>query len=92
MTIEFDDKGKFYTDVITKVVIPATIVTIAHRITGLIHVRPEQRMKDELDKDEKFMAVTDATVYSMQGEILQKCDFLAIQRSQIIYVVQDSRQ
>jgi hypothetical protein len=34
MTIEFDDKGKFFTDVITKVTVPA------HPDRHLAHSRP----------------------------------------------------
>jgi hypothetical protein len=87
MTIEFDDKGKFYTDIIHKEAVQATIMTASHKISGLIYVRPDQRMKDELDLNERFMAVTDATIYTLQGEIACKCDFIAIQRSQIIWVI-----
>jgi len=56
MTIEFDDKGKFFTDVTTKVTVLAIIQTATQRIHGNIHVRRDQRFKDELDIDEKFLA------------------------------------
>ena len=49
MTIQFDDKGKFYTDLIEKESIPVTIMTVTNKIMGEIHVRPDQRIKDELD-------------------------------------------
>lgn len=87
MTIEFDDKGKFYTDLIKKEPVQATIMTATSRVTGLIYVRPDQRIKDELDLDVKFLAVTDATVYTLEGEVAYQCGFIAIQRSQIIWVI-----
>jgi len=90
MTIEFDDKGKFFTDVITKVTVPAIIQTVTQRIHGKLYVRPDQRLKDELNADEKFLAVTDATVYSFDGQILYRCKFISLQRSQIVWVVPEN--
>ena len=87
MTIEYDDKGKFFTDIITKIPIPVIIQTVTHRIHGNIHIRQDQRIKDELDIQEKFMAVTAATVYAPNGKIMHQTNFLAVQRSQIIWVV-----
>ena len=34
MTIHFDEKGKFYTDVISKNPVPSTIQTSNHKIEG----------------------------------------------------------
>ena len=91
MTFEFDDKGKFYTDMINKEPVPATVMTVTHKITGVIYVRPDQRIKDELDINEQFLAITDATVYSMQGDVITHCGFIAIQRNQIVWVIPDSK-
>ena len=91
MTIEFDDKGKFYTDMIKKDSVPATIMTVTHKVTGIIHVRPDQRIKDELDIDEKFLAITDATVFSLKGEVIAHSGFIAVQRNQIVWVIPDSK-
>ena len=45
MTIEFDDNGKFFTDIISKNPIPVTIQTVTHRIHGNIHIREDRRLK-----------------------------------------------
>jgi hypothetical protein len=90
MTIEFDEKGKFFTDVITKATVPAIIQTSTQRIHGNIYVRPDQRVKDELDRDEKFLAVTAATVFSLDGQVLYRCNFIAVQRSQIVWVIPEN--
>jgi len=91
MTLEFDDKGKFYTDLINKDSYPVTIMTVTNKIIGKIHIRPDQRIKDELDQDEKFLAITDASVYSMQGGEIEHCEFMAVQRSQIVWVIPESK-
>lgn len=90
MKIEYDDKGKYFTDVISKVPVPVTIQTITQRIRGRVHVHPDERLKDELDKAEKFLAVTSATIYGPDGEALQECQFLAVNCAQIIWVMPDA--
>ena len=90
MTIEFDDNGKFFTDIISKTPIPAMIQTVTHRIHGNIHIAQDRRLKDELDLTEKFIAVTDAVIYLPDGQVLYQAGFLAVQRDQIVWVVPDS--
>ena len=90
MTIEFDDNGKFFTDIIAKTPIPAMIQTVTHRIHGNIHIMHDRRLKDELDLPEKFIAVTDAVIYLPDGQVLYQASFLAVQRSEIVWVLPDS--
>lgn len=91
MSIEFDDKGKFYTDIVSKITVPATIQTTTHRISGLVHIRPSERVKDELDRDEPFLAVTSAIIFGPHGEILFQAEFLSVRRSQIVWVMPEER-
>ena len=90
MTIEFDDNGKIYTDIIRKTPIPVMIQTITHRIHVNIHVKQDQRIKDELDTTENFIAITDALIYASDGQILYQTNFIAVQRDEIIWVMPDS--
>jgi hypothetical protein len=87
MGIEFDDKGKFYTEIISKVTVPAMIQTTRHRIQGLVHIRPNERFKDELDNDEPFLPVTAAKIFNETGEVLFEADFISVRRTQIIWVI-----
>jgi hypothetical protein len=87
MDTEFDEKGKIFTDVITKVPIRAKIQTTTHLIVGAVHVRRESRIKDDLDVNEQFLAVTDAKLYTLDGQQLYSTAFLAVQRSQIVWVM-----
>jgi hypothetical protein len=91
MSIEFDPKGKFFTDIITKEAVSALVQTTTHLLRGYIHVRQDARLKDELDLDEPFLAVTDAKILSADGQtILYQTGFLAVQRKQIVWVTSDS--
>lgn len=87
MTFEFDEKGKIFTEVVSKVAIPAVVQTTQHLIRGNIHVRRDERFKDELDRDELFLAITDATVIGSDGQTLHESRFLAIRRTQIVWVI-----
>jgi hypothetical protein len=89
MTIEYDEKGKIFTDVVSKVSIQATIQTTTHLIRGRLHVRRDQRIKDELDINENFLAVTDVLVLKPDGQILFQAPFLAVRRSHIVWVLPD---
>ena len=87
MTIEYDEKGKIFTDIVTKHAIQATIQTTTHLMRGHVHVRRDQRIKDELDLNENFLAVTDVIVLAPDGQTLFQAPFLAIRRSHIVWVL-----
>ena len=87
MTIEYDEKGKFFTDVVTKFPISAVIQTTTHLVRGLVHIRQGERLKGELERDEQFLAVTRATIHDAGNNMMFEAPFLAIQRSQIVWVL-----
>jgi hypothetical protein len=87
MTIQFDDKGKFYTKIISKYSVHSTIQTTSHRIEGNIYVKQGERVLDELTSCGQFIAVTDASIYHPQGEILYNADFLTLNADHIIWII-----
>ncbi len=87
MTTHFDDKGKFFTPVIAKVPIAVIIQTTLHKIEGKIHIRPDERIKDEMDRPEAFLAVTDATVLNSEGQPILSTHFLTLNRAHIIWIL-----
>jgi len=88
MSIEYyDEKGKVFTDVVTKVAIQATIQTTTHIMRGRLHIRKDQRIKDELDHNENFLALTDVSILGPDGQSLFQAPFVAVQRAQIVWVI-----
>jgi hypothetical protein len=87
MSLEFNEKGKYFTDIISKVAVSAVIQTVMHRIEGSIHIRMDERVKDELDRNELFIAVTNAKVFGSDGAVLYETDFMTVSRSQIVWVI-----
>jgi hypothetical protein len=91
MSIRFDDKGKFFTDVVSKDTIPVIIQTVNHQIKGMLHVRPNERLTDELNHGELFFAVTEASIYDLTGELIFNCDYFAVNRDQIIWILPENQ-
>ena len=86
MFTSFEDKGKIFTNIVTKEPVKVVIQTSMHKIDGFMHVRPDDRIKDEINQDERFLAVTEATIYSLDGNVLDNVEFLAVNREQIIWI------
>ena len=92
MSFEFDEKGKFFTEVVAKVAVTTLIQTTSQLIRGSVHIRPDQRLKDELDREESFLAVTAASILDANGNAQYTTDFLAVRRDQIIWVMPEDEQ
>ena len=91
MSIHFDDKGKFFTDVITKEAVPVLIQMPTNRIRGNMYVRPGERIKDQINQEEQFLAVTEAILYDLAGEELYRCDFLLVNREYLIWLLPEDQ-
>lgn len=87
MTIQYDEKGKIFTDIVSKIAVYATVQTTSHLMRGRIHIRRDQRIKDELDQKENFLALTDVTVLGADGQAVFQAPFLAVQRAHIVWVI-----
>lgn len=88
MLTHFDDKGKIFTQVISKKPVSVIIQTTTHQIKGMVYIRPDDRLKNTLDNNtEAYLAVTDATVFSQSGETAYATGFLAVNRSHIVWIL-----
>jgi hypothetical protein len=90
--IEYDEKGKKFTDIVTKKPVYATVQTTKQMLRGNIHVHQDQRIKDELDIDDKFIAITDVSILGADGQVLFQTPFLAVNRAQIVWVLPEQKQ
>jgi hypothetical protein len=86
MTIDFDLKGKIYTDIVPKQALNCRIMTTSHLIEGEVHVRTSGRIKDELDNPEAFLPVTHAVVLGPARQVLFRTAFIAVRRDQVIWI------
>jgi hypothetical protein len=89
MIRDFDEKGKLFTNIVQKTPIPATIQTLTHRIHGEVYMKPDERLKDELNRSEQFLAVTNASILNDQGGEAFSCKFLTLNKNQIVWLIPD---
>ena len=87
MSIPFDEKGKFFTEIISKDSITVIIQTTSHRVQGMLDIRPGERLKDEINNLEQFFAITEATIFKDDGKALYCCEFFALNREQIVWIL-----
>lgn len=88
MGTRYDEKGKLFTDAVKKEPVLVIIqTTTMQRIKGKMYVTPDERVKDELNHFERFLAVTDANVYEQDGSLFQQCAFMAVNREQIAWLI-----
>jgi hypothetical protein len=86
MTIDYDLKGKFFTDIVQKEAVEARIMTTNQIIEGKMHIRPTNRVKDELEAGDIFLPITDAVVFDVNHNEVFRTSFLAVSKSQIVWV------
>jgi hypothetical protein len=89
MSFEYDEKGKFFTEKVSKTSVPSLVQTTTHLIRGHVHIRLDERLKDELDHDEPFLAMTNASILNADGQEIHHTNFLAVRRNQIVWVMPD---
>jgi hypothetical protein len=87
MTIHYDEKGKFFTDIISKKSVPVIIQTNTHRIEGSVHVRRGDRLSDELDRETNFLAVTEAKIFDADNQPVYSAEFLAVAKTNVVWIL-----
>lgn len=92
MSIEYDEKGKFFTEIVPKIPLHAVVQTTSQLVRGNVHVREGERLKDELDRDEFFLAITEASITGSNGQVQFQAPFLAVRRSQIVWIFPDQEE
>jgi hypothetical protein len=87
MVTHYDEKGKIFTQVVSKHPVQVIIRTMQNTIQGTIYIRPDSRVKDDLNNSDRFLAVTNAVIYGDQKEELYRTGFLVVNTSHIIWVI-----
>ncbi|HLE73188.1 MAG TPA: hypothetical protein VI688_02975 [Anaerolineales bacterium] len=70
---------------------PVVIQTTHNQIRGNLHVRENERIKDALNSNELFIAITNVQIFNADGTLeLRKSEFLAINRSHVIWIIESA--
>ena len=85
--LRFDEKGKFFTTQISKRSVGVTVATAVNIFRGTMHLMPENRLKDELNSGERFIALTETQVYATDGVTrLYTVPVIVLNKEQIVWV------
>jgi hypothetical protein len=69
---------------------PVVIQTMHNRIVGNLHTRENERIKDALNSNDAFVALTDVKIFDPEGtRELKHSEFLAINCRNIIWVIEN---
>lgn len=91
MITNFDEKGKIYTDIIQKQAVWVTVQLPGLRVHGIFHIRSNERLKEALNVQESFIALTEVEIFKDDGKVPEvKTQFLAINKNQILWITPDS--
>jgi hypothetical protein len=87
MDFRVDAKGKYYTTHVSKQSVEVTARVQDSIIQGTLHLAPDNRLKDELNSGEIFLAITNAQVWQVNGaEPLYSTQVLMINKDQIAWI------
>jgi hypothetical protein len=83
-----DHNGKVFSDQVRKHRIASIIQTESHRIRGVLFHDIDGRLKDCLnEQSETFIAVSDVEFLAPDGAVIDRCEFLAVNKRHIQWVM-----
>ena len=87
MEFRVDAKGKYYTTHVSKQSVDVTARVQDSIVQGTVHLAPDNRLKDELNGSETFLAITNAQVWQVDGkQALYSTEVLMINKNQIAWI------
>ncbi len=88
MDYRLDQKGKYYTTHVSKRTAHVQILAQGKLISGVMYLLLDNRVKDELNNGERFMAMTDAEVREPgSNTLLSQGETLILNKDQIVWVI-----
>ena len=87
MDMRVDPKGKYFTPRVAKDSLLAVIRTAQEIIIGSVYVRPDKRLKDEVNDDtSRFLPITNARVYTTDNTYSYDLSFTLISYTAILSI------
>ena len=61
---------------------------MVNRLEGNIYARPDERLLDVMNKEGRFLAMTDVVIKSISGKEMDHTDFLLVNCGQIVWAME----
>lgn len=89
MDYRIDEKGKVFTPRMSKRTLPVTACIKNHIVQGTLHLKPDNRLKDEMNEAERFIALTNVQVMDAQGiNVLYETGALIVNKDDVAWIFQ----
>lgn len=83
--MRIDAKGKYYTKRVSTDELAVVVRTKHGTIHGFIHIHPNNRLSDEVEREGTFLPLTDVHVEAADGTSF-KTEFLALNKDAAIWI------
>ncbi len=88
MDYRFDEKGKYYTTHVSKRTASVLALAQGTLVSGTVHLMLDNRLKDEMNNGERFIAFTNAQVHELSsGKTLVEGETVILNKDQIVWLV-----
>ena len=88
MDYRLDEKGKYYTTRVNKRAAQVQVVAHGLLISGTMYLMLDNRVKDELNNGERFIAITEAQVREAStNAILLQGETLILNKDQVVCLI-----
>ncbi len=67
---------------------PVVVWTVLHRIEGELPLPPTARISDRLNQGRDFVPITNARIYSLEGQFLFESPVVLLNRGQVVMMVE----
>lgn len=85
--LRIDSKGKYYTKIVSTQQLRVIMqMNSGETLQGILHIRPNRRLSDEMNDDSPFLSVTGAVISRGEQE-LYRTAYVAINRDRIAWVL-----
>lgn len=83
--MRIDAKGKYYTKRVSTDELPVVVRMDDVTLYGYLHLHPNNRLSDEVERDGLFLPLTDVTIQDKNGDE-QRTEFLAVNKRAVIWI------
>ncbi|MDQ7850338.1 MAG: hypothetical protein QN152_05015 [Armatimonadota bacterium] len=67
---------------------PIVVWTLLHRIDGELPLPPTARISDRLNQARDFLPITNARVYTLDGQLLYEAPVALLNRQQVVMMLE----
>ena len=92
MTFEYDEKGKIFTDIVSKVAVPATIQTTTHLLRGVFMSAGTSASKMNWITMKNSLRLPMLAYWGRTDNHSFTSPFVAVQRAHIVWVIPEQNQ